>query len=102
DAPELMRASPQIFKSLETTLRRLTLLVLAASAVSRGSAQTAQIPIHWRSIGPVNTGGRIDDIAVARMRGQPDAIYVATASGGVFKSSNNGVSFEPVFDHVDG
>ena len=47
-------------------------------------------PLKWRSIGPVNTGGRIDDFAVARVPGAPDAIYVATASGGNFKSANGG------------
>jgi photosystem II stability/assembly factor-like uncharacterized protein len=57
--------------------------------------------LQWRSIGPVNTSGRVDDIAVARVRGQADAIYVATASGGLFKSANNGISWEPVFDGVD-
>jgi len=56
--------------------------------------------LHWRSIGPAATGGRIDDLAVARVPGQPDAIYVATASGGIFKSTNQGTSWTPVFDHV--
>src|SRR6266850_7491981 len=57
--------------------------------------------LRWRSIGPANTGGRIDDLAIARVPGQPDAIYVATASGGVFKSTNQGTSWTPVFDRVD-
>ena len=57
--------------------------------------------VKWRSIGPVNTGGRIDDIAVARVGGEPDALYVATASGGLWKSANNGISWAPVFDKVD-
>ena len=57
--------------------------------------------LRWRSIGPANTGGRIDDFAVARVAGRPDAIYVATASGGVFKSTNQGTSWSPIFDRVD-
>jgi photosystem II stability/assembly factor-like uncharacterized protein len=57
--------------------------------------------LRWRSIGPANTGGRIDDFAVARVPGQPDAIYVATASGGVFKSTNQGTSWTPIFDRID-
>src|SRR6185437_6868621 len=83
--------------------RFLVCLFVAFCAVPAGAA-IAQAPfdsVTWRSIGPVNTGGRIDDIDVARIAGQPDAIYVATASGGLFKSSNNGVSFEPVFDRVN-
>ena len=58
-------------------------------------------PLHWRSIGPAATGGRIDDFAVARVPGAPDAIYVATAAGGVFKSTNQGTSWSPIFDRVD-
>ena len=57
--------------------------------------------LRWRSIGPANTGGRIADFAIARVPGQPDAIYVATASGGVFKSTNQGTSWAPIFDRVD-
>ncbi|HTE45410.1 MAG TPA: hypothetical protein VK636_09225, partial [Gemmatimonadaceae bacterium] len=65
------------------------------------SAQSPLSFVKWRSIGPVNTSGRVDDIAVARVRGEADAIYVASASGGLFKSANNGVSWSPVFDAVD-
>jgi photosystem II stability/assembly factor-like uncharacterized protein len=57
--------------------------------------------LRWRSIGPANTGGRVDDVAIARVPGMPDAIYVATASGGIFKSTNQGTSWTPVFDSVD-
>ncbi|MFI5178574.1 MAG: WD40/YVTN/BNR-like repeat-containing protein, partial [Vicinamibacterales bacterium] len=54
-----------------------------------------------RAIGPTSVGGRVDDFAVGRTPGQPDAIYVASASGGVFKSANGGVSWAPIFDRVD-
>ena len=77
------------------------LTVALAWAIAPASAQSPFSFLEWRSIGPVNTSGRVDDIAVARARGAPDAIYVATASGGLFKSSNNGVSWQPVFDGVD-
>ena len=84
------------------------LLSIAGGALLRGDAQgpAAVDPallgnLAWRSIGPANTGGRIDDFAVARVPGRPDAIYVATASGGVFKSTNQGTSWTPIFDRVD-
>src|SRR5437868_11455548 len=73
-------------------------LVLSTASVA---AQSPFSFVKWRSIGPVNTSGRIDDIAVARVRGEADAIYVATASGGLWKSSNNGISWAPVFDGMD-
>jgi photosystem II stability/assembly factor-like uncharacterized protein len=41
-------------------------------------------------------GGRIDDFAVVESR--PSTVYVATAAGGLWKTVNNGVTLEPVFD----
>src|SRR5262245_4377569 len=57
--------------------------------------------LKFRSIGPANTGGRVDDIAVAKVSGAPDVIYVGTASGGIFRSVTAGTSWTPVFDQVD-
>ena len=78
--------------------------MLAAVAVGESPHTLDPALLHdlrWRSIGPANTGGRIDDFAVARTPGAPDAIYVATASGGVFKSTNQGTTWTPIFDGVD-
>jgi len=52
--------------------------------------------IELRCIGPANMGGRIDDFAV--VESDPSTIYVATASGGLWKTTNNGVTWEPIFD----
>jgi len=80
----------------------LALLTLAASVQAQAKIDpTVLSALKWRSIGPVNTSGRIDDFSVGRVRGQPDQIYVATATGGVFKSTNGGTSWDPVFDRVD-
>jgi len=86
----------------------IAFLVVAGGTHPRVDAQAAGVldpsllgNMRWRSIGPANTGGRIDDFAVARVPGQPDAIYVATASGGIFKSTNQGTSWLPIFDRVD-
>src|SRR3954469_8651063 len=92
---------------------RATAFLLLASFLGLSALPRAQAPagaaidskllgtLRWRSIGPANTGGRVDDISVARVPGAPDAIYVATASGGIFKSTNQGTSWTPVFDRVD-
>jgi hypothetical protein len=53
---------------------------------------------RWRSLGPANMGGRITDI-----EGLPSpskTFYVAAAAGGIWKTTNNGITFEPVFDVV--
>ena len=85
---------------LPSSIALVSLLSLALAAQTPATSPFSSLT--WRSIGPVNTSGRIDDFAVARVPGQPDAIYVATASGGVFKSVNGGISWAPVFDKVDG
>ena len=53
--------------------------------------------LKWRSVGPVVQGGRLVDLEV--VPGQPYTFYAAYASGGLWKTSNNGHSFEPLFDH---
>lgn len=52
--------------------------------------------LKWRPIGPTVQGGRVVDIEVHP--GHPYTFYVAYASGGVWKTRNNGVSFEPLSD----
>src|SRR5437867_6252579 len=51
---------------------------------------------RFRSIGPASMGGRIDDIAVSES--DPNIIYIGYAVGGIFKSENNGTTFQPVFE----
>ncbi len=53
--------------------------------------------LHWRSIGPTNMGGRITDLAVDPHR--KSTFYVAAATGGVWKTENNGTTFTPLFEH---
>src|SRR5678816_3490692 len=64
-------------------------------------------PINWstdptlkrfvfRSIGPASMGGRIDDITAVEQN--PYIIYVAFATNGVWKSTNNGTTFQPIFE----
>jgi photosystem II stability/assembly factor-like uncharacterized protein len=52
--------------------------------------------LKWRSIGPATMGGRIVDLAA--VESDPATYYVATASGGVFKTINGGTTFTPMFD----
>lgn len=53
--------------------------------------------LKWRSIGPALTSGRISDIAINP--NNPFEYYVATASGGVWKTVNSGVDYQPIFDN---
>jgi photosystem II stability/assembly factor-like uncharacterized protein len=52
--------------------------------------------LKWRSIGPAFTSGRIADFAVNP--DNPSEFYVAVASGNIWKTTNRGLTFKPVFD----
>lgn len=76
---------------------------LAALVVSWGLLGQAEVTddsllrnLSLRAIGPAVTGGRIDDVAVVEQR--PSTIYIGAASGGVWKTTNNGTTWQPVFD----
>jgi photosystem II stability/assembly factor-like uncharacterized protein len=49
-----------------------------------------------RSIGPASMSGRV--AAIDAVESNPDIVYVGAATGGVWKSTNGGLSFTPVFD----
>lgn len=49
-----------------------------------------------RSIGPAGMSGRIGDIQA--VESNPNIIYVGAATGGVWKSTNGGLTWEPIFD----
>jgi hypothetical protein len=65
-----------------------------AATINQSSDPLLSI-FRFRSIGPASMGGRVDDIAVSES--DPNIIYVGYATGGVFKSENNGTTFEPIF-----
>ena len=54
--------------------------------------------LKWQHLGPKNVSGRSTDIAVVTPKGKNYTIYVATASGGVWKTENEGTTWEPIFD----
>jgi len=53
--------------------------------------------LAWRSVGPANMGGRVADVALAP--GNAKTFYVAFGCSGLWKTTNRGTTFAPVFDH---
>lgn len=51
----------------------------------------------WELVGPYNVGGRITDVEMHHT--DTETIYVAAASGGIFKSPDKGVSWEQIFEN---
>ena len=55
--------------------------------------------LHWQFIGPTNISGRAIDVEAVKPKGQNYTIWVATASGGVWKTDNEGVTWVSTFDN---
>ena len=87
--------------------RRTSLLVLAVLLLFAGTA-LAQAPLNesllkgftYRALGPYRAGSWVTSFAVpdSPPRDHLYTLYVGTRNGGVWKTTNNGVTFEPVFD----
>ncbi len=81
-------------------MRRL--LAFCALMLSVASYSPAQVNpaiiggMKWRQIGPFR-GGRV--LAVTGVPGEPNIYYFGAVAGGVFKSTNGGLSWTPTFDH---
>ena len=74
----------------------------SAKPAAQAKAEKLSLPegwiktLTWRSIGPATMGGRI--VALAICESDPSTYWVATASGGLLKTTNNGITFEHQFD----
>lgn len=52
----------------------------------------------WTLVGPLNTGGRITDVAISP--DNDDVLYVSTPVGGIFKTTDRGQNWIPIFDDI--
>lgn len=56
--------------------------------------------LHWQYVGPTNISGRCTDVEAISPRGDNYTIWVGSATSGVWKSTNEGTTFESVFDEM--
>ena len=84
-----------LFVALVAAVSVQSLLGRGAQPAARPAAKGPFDSLHFRSIGPAAMSGRVSDIAVY----EPNTaiFYVGTAHGGVWKTTNNGVTFEAEF-----
>jgi photosystem II stability/assembly factor-like uncharacterized protein len=92
-----------IEKQIQDLNKKLKELQANTGAASEPGAADGTIPadwiksFSWRCIGPANMGGRITAISV--FEADPTTYWIATASGGLLKTINNGITFDHQFDH---
>ena len=55
--------------------------------------------LFWQFVGPTNISGRMTDVEVVTPKGKNYTVYVAGASGGIWKTENEGITWTPVFEH---
>lgn len=88
-------SAPGEHRFLQKTLRGEE---LPRHAYDIAAAEATRLPVvggRWSSIGPTNIGGRIVDLALDPRR--KDALYVASASGGLWRSTDAGATFAPAW-----
>jgi len=88
-------------------MRTVALAVLTGTGVLAALPVRAQEPApfsaelltewHWRLLGPSMPAGRAWQVVGVPSR--PGTLYVTTAGGGLWKSVNHGITFEPIFNH---
>ena len=89
-------------KILEGSICLFLAVILGTIAVGQSPKTAPSLPVEyvnkmsWRNIGPANMSGRIPAIAVYEK--DPSIWWAASASGGLLKTVNNGVTFEFQFD----
>src|SRR2546423_1431235 len=81
---------------MSARISAIVVAVLSTPALLSAQRQVNWPDSAWRAIGPASFGGRVDDIEA--VPDDPHTIYVGTASGGVFRTFNNGTTWQPVFD----
>ncbi len=75
----------------------ITILLCGVSlpAIAQSVPEGAYAAMRWRSIGPFR-GGRV--LAVAGVPGDPTTFYFGAVDGGVWKTTNAGLTWTPRFD----
>lgn len=80
--------------SLRLCLAAALTAALSGLALAQAPSPATYSQLRYRYIGPV--GNRTD--AVAGVPGNPNVYYVGSASGGIFKTTDGGIHWAPIFD----
>ncbi len=90
--PLLLAAAPQAVK--DSSEAKLRLQKFETHRQMRAASPFKDIA--WTFVGPMHMTGRVVDVAADPLR--PKEIYAAAAVGGVFKSTDDGANWTPIFE----
>ena len=91
---------------MKKTIQFAVIVLISFSAIAQKKpAPTTSAPfdastvssLNFRLVGPALTSGRISDLAINPKN--QDVWYISAASGGVWKTTNHGTTFSPIFDN---
>ncbi len=96
-----MTATPVLELRTTCLLTLVTALMVPPAIFAQETGQAGPTAedlagLEWRSIGPAEMGGRTVDIAA--IPGDPSTVYFATASGGLWRTTNHGVTWSSIFE----
>lgn len=91
---------------MQPTLKTVAVIITVGAAFVPHAAAGRQSPVSGvdledfrpRSIGPAVTGGRVHDVEA--LPADPSTIFVASASGGLWKTTNRGITWTNVFEDM--
>ncbi len=89
-----LHSGTKVVKNTDPVLR---LKWYANHEVMKENSMFKNLP--WQFLGPINVSGRMTDVEVVQPKGKNYTIYIAGASGGVWKTENEGTTWEPVFEN---
>ncbi len=85
----------RLFRAIRASVAAASAFAFSTAAPLQAQATLDLSALRARSIGPANMSGRVVDIAVNESN--PYEFYAASATGGVWKTTDNGVTWAPVF-----
>jgi len=79
----------------------ICLFLFAPELISQKIPDNILDKIQFRCVGPSKQGGRVNDFGVPDQHKQPYTFYIAFSTGGLWKTTDNGLTYKPVSDDIE-